>query len=335
MKAPFKAAAPFTFTAPDAAAADRLALVVPLEKPIEQGGEKFRFLVAPFSRITETTFLQVGPGVLCQTKAEADETLAAMAESQRKHFDVFQLPTFGGIAIINNLRPFESWFDPFWLTSADGKKEWFAVERKRYTVTLEVVEIRRQQVPTEKAALALCKQWADEIEKQKKPASAPRPPPPPDRAERHWGPSDNAAVAAARMAALRREWPKFFAGIEATPRASNDALTDAYLIDVAEHSGNISTAFAIRQDPALIIELADALRRCGKRRVANANTSAVSLMAFNYLAGWCYLSDAAIADKLSAALGKKFTARQVEHFRLRDLGKLYSKHLPGPEPKRP
>jgi hypothetical protein len=137
------------------------------------------------------------------------------------------------------------------------------------------------------------------------------------------------------MAALRREWPKFFAGIEAAPRASNDALTDAYLIDLAEHSRNISTALAIRPDPALITALAAALHRCGKRRKANANTFAVSFMAFNYMVGWCYLSDAAIADKLSTALGKKFTARQVEHFRLRDLGKPYSKHLPGPEPKEP
>jgi hypothetical protein len=160
---------------------------VTLEKPLEQDGQKFAFLVVPLVRTVEATLTQAGAGVLCQTQAEASGTVKAMADAQRKHFGVFQLPNFGGVAVVSNVRTFETWFDPFWRTSAGGKKEWFAVGRKRNTVTLEVVEIRRQQVPTDKAALALCKQWASEAEQRSKPASAPRPPPPPnpDRTEPH------------------------------------------------------------------------------------------------------------------------------------------------------
>jgi hypothetical protein len=79
MRAPVKAAGPFTLTVPDAAAAAAVAalgretryLTVEQENPIEQDGQKFRFLVLPVVCAGEATMTQAGAGVLCQTQAEA------------------------------------------------------------------------------------------------------------------------------------------------------------------------------------------------------------------------------------------------------------------------
>lgn len=61
---------------------------------------------------------------------------------------------------------------------------------------------------------------------------------------------------------------------------------------------------------------------------------AIYLIAFNWELGWCYLSDAEIAGRLSELIETPFTPEQVKKLRSRTLG-LVAKHLPGPPPKFP
>ena len=141
---------------------------------------------------------------------------------------------------------------------------------------------------------------------------------------------------AAKWTALRRQWPHCFELFEkrkTNPNAkiSDQECQDAYLLDLVER-GYDPKADTIRADLQLCSALAKAAKKFAQRGKRKDTDMAVYLIAFNWELGWCYLSDAEIAEKLGGILKTLFTPEQVEKYRYRTLG-LVAKHLSGPPPR--
>ena len=78
---------------------------VALSQPIRQIGHDFLFLVLPTKLTPElVSSKQCGRGVLCQTEAEAKESMELLAESEKEHIVVAQSAGFGVVAKIRNIR---------------------------------------------------------------------------------------------------------------------------------------------------------------------------------------------------------------------------------------
>ncbi len=208
--------------------------------------------------------------------------------------------------------------------------------------TGEVTVLRRHDAPDEGEATRTAKQWLLEYERERQRhydiSTKTSTPPPPPRCKPLTPFELKDDLPAAKWAALKRQWPHSFEVFErqkANPKANipNQECQDAYLLDLVEQ-GYDPKADTIRGDLKLAEALTKAAKkfaRGGKRKITDL---AIYMIAFNYELGWCYLSDAEVARKLSVILKTSFTPEQVEKYRYRNLG-LIAKHLSGPSPKSP
>src|ERR1035438_5168670 len=75
-----------------------------LSSPVRQDGQEFGHFVAPFKSLPDLKLVQTGPGVLCQTEAEAKESFENLRERDKKHLVLMQIAGFGIVGWATNLR---------------------------------------------------------------------------------------------------------------------------------------------------------------------------------------------------------------------------------------
>jgi len=314
-----------------------------LPEPIRQGGHDFSFAAIPVKLTPELALEQTGRGVLCETEAEAKESMELLTQRDRKPIVVVQSAGFGIVGEITNCRHFTTELSVRYRTGKDGDKQWWVLERDIDKATGEVTVLRRQDAADEAEANRIADQWQQESDQKREKhfdavAKTNTLPPPPARCVPLTQIELKDDLPEAKWTALKRQWPHSFEIFEkrkANPnvKVSDLECQDAYLLDLVEQ-GYDSKAKTIRGDLKLIEALTKAAKkyaRSGKRKVTDL---AIYLIAFNWELGWCYLSDAEIAVKLEERIKTNFTAGQVKQYRFRELG-LVAKHLPGPSSKAP
>lgn len=315
---------------------------VALPEPIREIGCDFYFVVLPVKMVPSFVLKQCGRGVLCQTEAEAKESVKLLTERDKEHIVVAEAAGFGLVAKVTNPRCVITEQSVRNRAGNKGRRIWYALEREIDKATGEVVVLRRQDAGDEADATRIAKQWLAEYEEEKKcyfdAVAKSNTPPPPKRCKPLTAFELKEDVPAAKWTALKRQWPRTFEIFERRKHATKQPIAaqeyqDAYLLDLVEQ-GYDPKAETIRGD----LKLAEALTKAAKKfaRAGKTKTTdlAIYLIAFNYELGWCYLSDAEIATKLGQILNGRFTPEQVEKYRYRTLG-LVAKHLSGPGPKSP
>lgn len=312
-------------------------------KPIKQGDQRFAFIVLPVEVTPELELKQCGRGVLCQTEAEAKESMELLSKRDKEHIVAFQAAGFGGVGIITNFKHLIR-EQAISHSETRGKRVWLALERNIDKATGEITMIRRQEVANEQEALRLAKQWQQEYEREKKKSfdamEKSVTPPPPSRAVQLTK-NDMENLAEAKIIVLKRQWPRCFEIFErqkSNPdsKIPDQQIEDAYLLDLVENGGDLWLKTVeggkVRADKKLISALHKAIEQYAKRGKGKIIDTAIYLIAFNWELGWCYLSDEQLAEKLCDILETPFTPGQVKQYRYRTLG-LVAKHLPGPSPK--
>jgi hypothetical protein len=321
-------------------------LAAMLSKPHRQDGQDFSFAVVPYKLTEAFTLEQSGPGVLCQTKEEADESLENLDKRTRRHLVSVQWPGNGRMAWVSNFRRYFTEIEVLFKNLADGKKLWVAIERETDHDTLEVKVLRRKETDSEGEARFCANQWREECELKKKvhfdsvnKCVTPTPPPRCTPLTK----SDVQDLANAKMIALKKQWPCCFKIFERqksnpTTKIPDQEVEDAYQLDLVANGSDpfLKTAKEgkIRADMQLISSLHKAAKNYANRGKSKILDTAIYLIAFKWELGWCYLSDEELAQKLGEILETKFTSGQVKHFRYRTLG-LVAKHSSGSPPKSP
>ena len=315
---------------------------IALSQPVRQIGHEFSFIVLPVKLTPELVFKQCGRGVLCQTEAEAKESMELLSQQDKEHIGVVQAAGFGIVGKIKNWRKLVTEQSVRSRLGQNGEKQWWALEREIDKATGEVTVLRRQDAADEAEATRVAKQWLQEYQRRKEEhfdasgkSNAPAPPP---RCKPLTPFELKEDLPAAKWTALKRQWPRSFEIFEKRKTApdakiSDQECQDAYLLDLVEQ-GYDPKADTIRGDLNLAEALTKAAKRfarCKKRKLTDL---AIYLIAFNWELGWCYLADAEIAGRLGEMLKVAFTPEQVEKYRYRTLG-LVAKHLSGPSPKSP
>jgi hypothetical protein len=315
---------------------------VALPKGIRQIGRDFPFVVLPIKITPEFAFKQCGLGVLCETEAEAKESMELLSQRTKESLVVVQSPGFGTVGKLANVRHVITEHSVRSRPGKKGKRQWQASEREIDKATGEVNVLRRLDAADEAQANRTAEKWLQEYEQEKKKyldtIATPNAPPPPPRCN-PLTPSDlKNDLPEAKWTALKRQWPHTFAVFEkrkAHPNIniSDRSCQDAYLLDLVEQ-GYDPKSENIRGDLQLITALHNAAKRFAARGKSKITDVAIYLIAFNWELGWCYLTDAEMAKKLGDILKIQFTAGQVKLYRFRTLG-LLAKHLPGPSPNSP
>src|ERR1051325_4761595 len=77
---------------------------VALPKPLRQRGHEFSFVVVPVKLTPELIFSQCGKGVLCQTEAEAKESMELLSERDKEPIVVAQWEGCGIVGKVTNIR---------------------------------------------------------------------------------------------------------------------------------------------------------------------------------------------------------------------------------------
>ena len=315
---------------------------VALHEPVRQLGHEFSFVVLPVKLTPDLVFEQCGQAVLCQSEAEAKESAELLTQRDSKPIVVAQGAGFGTVGKVTNIRHFIREQSVRSRVGKNGQKEWWALEREIDKATGRVTVLRRQDAADEAGATRILKQWLEEYQrKQKQCLDAGRTsdtPPVPSRCKPLSPVEIKDDLPAAKWAALKRKWPRTFEIFERRKASANAVVSqqecqDAYLLDLVEQ-GYDPKAETIRGDLKLAEALTKAAKRYARRGKRKLTDAAVYLIAFNWELGWCYLSDAEIAEKLCQTLKARFTSEQVEKYRYRTLG-LVAKHMSGPSPKSP
>jgi hypothetical protein len=313
---------------------------IALPEPVRQIGHEFSFAVLPFKLTPELVFNQCGQGVLCQTEAEAKESVELLSERDKEHIVVAQGAGFGIVGTVKHLRHVITEQSARSRLGKNGEKQWWALEREIDKATGEVTVLRLQNAADEAEATSIAKKWLREYKSEKQKyfdaIKKSNTPPPPPRCKALTPSELKDDLPAAKWTALKRQWPRSFeiferAKTNPSSRLSKQDYQDAYLLDLVEQ-GYDPKADTIRGDLNLaeaLTQAAKSFARRGKRKVTDF---AIYLIAFNWELGWCYLPDAEIARKLGEILKCTFTPEQVEKYRYRTLG-LVAKHLSGPSPK--
>src|SRR5258708_14905973 len=153
-----------------------------LSKPVLQIGHEFSFIVFPLNLTPEGAFEHTGSLVLCQTEAEAKESMEMLSEAGRETLAILQTPGFGGVGKLTNIRHFSTEISVRFRRNADGTAEWWAFERGIDKATGEVTILRPQAAADELEAKRFAEQWRSEIESNKRkigePAAILNAPPP-------------------------------------------------------------------------------------------------------------------------------------------------------------
>jgi hypothetical protein len=137
------------------------------EAKVEEG-KAFGWAVAAFKVTPESTLEQSGPGVLCQTQAEAQETVNNLQEGRKRYMARVTTAGFGTVAWVTGFRRTCNNIGVAWKERAGGKKYWVAFDHEVDLDTLERKGIRRQETETEKEAQVWAKKWLDEYKAQEK-----------------------------------------------------------------------------------------------------------------------------------------------------------------------
>lgn len=313
-----------------------------LSSPVRQDGQEFSHLVAPFKSLPDLKQVQTGPGVLCQTEAEAKETFDNLRERDKKHLVLVQTAGFGIIGWSTNLRRFVNEIGVAYKKLPDGKMLWRAYERETDQDTLEVKLIRRKETNDEGEANYWARKWLDERNQQKKKFfdSVGRDivPPPPPRCTPLTR-TEIEDLGKAKLKALERQWPHCFEIFEKqksnpTVKISDHEFEEAYILDQVGQGCDLWLAAdgkKLRPDMELVSALHKAGQNYARRGKSKTTDAAIYLIAFKWELGWCYLSDEQLAKNLGELLETTFTAEQVKQYRYNTLG-LYTKHKPGPPP---
>jgi hypothetical protein len=315
---------------------------IALSEPVQQIGHEFSLVVVPVKLTPELFFSQCGQGVLCQTEAEAKESVELLSLRDKEHIVVAQSAGFGIVGKIKKLRHVITEHSTRSCLGRNGERQWWAMEREIDKATGEVTVLRRQNAAGEAEAACIAKEWLQEYEREKKKyfdatRNSSTPPVPP-RCKPLTPSEVNSDLPAAKWTALKRQWPRSFEIFErrkadAGANISRQECQDAYLLDLVEQ-GFDPKADTIRGDLKLAEALTKAAKRFAQRGKRKVTDLAIYLIAFNWELGWCYLPDAEIARRLGEILSTVFTSEQVEKYRYRTLG-LVAKHLSGPSPKSP
>jgi hypothetical protein len=283
---------------------------IALSQPVRQIGNEFSFVVLPVKLTPQLVFKQCGRGVLCQTEAEAKESVELLSQQDKEHIVVAQAAGFGIVGKITNLRNLVTEQSARRRLGQNGEKQWWALEREIDKATGEVTVLRRQDAADEGEATRVAKQWLQEYQRRKKEhldasgkTDAPAPPP---RCKPLTPFELKEDLPAAKWTALKRHCPRSFEIFEkrqTNPAAKipDQGCQDAYLLDLVEQ-GYDPKADTIRGDLNLAEALTKAAKRfarCKKRKLTDL---AIYLIAFNWELGWCYLADAEIAGKLGEIL---------------------------------
>lgn len=317
-----------------------------IPEPFEQDGQQFSYVVAPFKLTDEGIFEQKGPGVLCQTEAEAKESFENLRNRTKKHLISAQWAGGGIVGWASGFRRFVTEIVIFCKNLPDGNKKWVVVERETDQDTLETKTLQRKEASSEGEAKFWSNKWVEETNKKKADYfnsinKSVTPPPPPRCIP--LTKSDIQDLGNAKMLALQKQWPHCFEIFERQKnnpglKFSDQQMEDAYLLDLVRNGGESSLKAAdggkVRADKQLISSLHKACCNYSKRGKSKIIDTAIYLLAFKWELGWCYLSDEQLAEKLGEILETKFTAGQVKQYRSRTLG-LVGKHLPGPAPNSP
>ncbi|HEY1717581.1 MAG TPA: hypothetical protein VGH42_04705, partial [Verrucomicrobiae bacterium] len=125
---------------------------VALPQPIRQIGHEFLFIVIPVKLTPELVLEQCGSGVLCQTEAEAKESMELLSLQAKEHIVVAQAAGFGIVGKITKSRSFIREISVRYRDGKGGKKEWGAFEREIDKATGEVTVLRRQNAADETEA---------------------------------------------------------------------------------------------------------------------------------------------------------------------------------------
>jgi hypothetical protein len=315
---------------------------IALSQPVRQIGHEFSFIVLPVKLTPELVFKQCGRGVLCQTEAEAKESVELLSQQDKEHIVVAQAAGFGIVGKITNLRNLVTEQSVRSRLGQNGEKQWWALEREIDKATGEVTVLRRQDAADKAEATRVAKQWLQEYQRRKKEhldaSGKLNAPAPPLRCKPLTPFELKEDLPAAKWAALKRQWPRSFEIFEKRKTApdakiSDQECQDAYLLDLVEQ-GYDPKADTIRGDLNLAEALTKAAKRFARCKKGKLTDLAIYLIAFNWELGWCYLADAEIAGRLGEMLKVAFTPEQVEKYRYRTLG-LVAKHLSGPSPKSP
>lgn len=317
-------------------------------KPIQQDGHGFSFLVLGLTVERKEGLKLCGPAVLCQTESEA-------IESQQ----LLSLVVSGDMGLIRS----GNLACPVFLkrgarflvveqaceckTLPGGKKTWRAIERTINRATGEVKVERKKEGVSKKEAMHLAQKWAAESngERQKHvnefaKSKVPLPPSPDCDPLNQWDMKD---AETAQTEVLRRQWRHCFRLFDMRKAGHHFSIDDcrkAYLLDLAELREN---PFSVQPPNGTTREffdqLAKAWTRASKAKKKLISQRADYLIAFNYPLSWCYLSDQEIAERIGSIVKHPFTAGQIKKRRQR-LGPstapgLVSKHHPGPPSKLP
>ncbi len=319
---------------------------IKLSSLVRQDGQDYSHLVAPFKCLPDLTQVQTGPGVLCQTEAEAKETFDNLRERDKRHLVLIQTAGLGIVGWATNLRRIVDEIGVMYKNLPDGKKLWLAYERETDQDTLEVNTIRRKETDTEGEADFLARKWLAEYNQKKKAyfdsvGKSVTPPPPPRCTELTKHEIED--LGNAKMKALQKQWPRCFEIFERgktnpAVKIPDQQIEDAYLLDLVANGGDQFLKSVeggkVRADIELVSSLHKAARNYARRGKSKIIDAAIYLIAFKWELGWCYLPDEQLAEKLGEILETAFTPGQVKQYRYRTLG-LVSKHLPGPPPKSP
>ncbi len=313
-----------------------------LPEPVRQAGVEFSFAAIPVKLTPELLFEQAGRGVLCETEAEAKESMELLSQRARKPIVLIQSAGFGIVGEITNCRHFTTELSVRYRTGKDGNKHWWVLERDIDKATGEVTVLRRKDAVDEAEAKRIADQWHQETKQERKnyfdSVAKSHTPPPPARCKPLTQIDLKDDLPAAKWTALKRQWPHSFEIFERRKtdlgaKTSDQECQDAYLLDLVEQ-GYDPKSKTIRGDLKLAEALTKAAKKYAKGGKKKHTDLAIYLIAFNWELGWCYLSDIEMAAKLEEKLKIKFTAEQVKKYRLRELG-LVAKHLPGPSPNFP
>lgn len=317
-------------------------LWIALSTPIRQIGHDFPFAVVPMQLSPEIELRQCGRGVLCQTEAEAKESVELLSQRAKQPVVIVQTAGFGSVGRVTNFQCLIREQSVRHRLAIDGQKIWYALERDIDKATGEVKVIRRVETDSEQKAIQIAKEWLHEYELQKSKfldaAGKIKPPPPPARCNRLTEADLRDDLPQAKWKALKRQWPHICELFEKQKSSPAIAISDrdcqeAYLLDLVEQ-GYDPKGDNIRGDLQFIAALHRAAQKFARQAQNKITDMAIYLIAFNWELGWCYLSDADIAKSLEQMLKGRFTPAQVKQYRSRTLG-LVAKHWPGPPPKSP
>ncbi len=315
-----------------------------LERPHQQAGQEFLYLVAPFKLVKGLQWEQAGAGVFCQTEAEVKETCDNLMARFKRTLVVTQCAGGGSVGWATLVRRYCVEWVYFYGDMPGGKKSWVAVMRETDQDTLETKTIRQKETDSEGEARYWAGKWREEYVKKTpdylNSGNLSLTPPPPARCNELTA-ADRQDLGNAKLKALQKQWPqcfKIFERRKANPgvKIADREMEDAYLLDRVRAGGEPALKAAagdkVRADMQLIASLNKAGQNYAKRGKSKIIDAAIFLIAFKWELGWCYLSDEELAQRLGEVLETKFTAGQVKQFRYRTLG-LVGKHQPGPAPK--